>query len=193
MKARGALMKDSFITKKAISDALIELCHYKRFDKISIADITDKCRLNRQTLYYHFSDKYDLLEWTYQIGAFSYLAEGVTLENWEEHVLKMLIEIKEKADFYQNTVSSDSEILSACFSKVTSTLFMELFERLDLEDHVSQADRCFYARFFSYGCCGVLVDWIKVGMKETPDTIATQFVRLANDTELLAYQRLHEG
>ena len=51
-------MPDSNITKHAIAAALKELCREKSFDKISIADITSTCGLNRQTFYYHFEDKY---------------------------------------------------------------------------------------------------------------------------------------
>lgn len=42
-------MPDSNITKHAIAAALKELCREKSFDKISIADITSTCGLNRQT------------------------------------------------------------------------------------------------------------------------------------------------
>lgn len=54
-------MSESLITKKAIAQALKNLCRDKAFDKISIADITTACGLNRQTFYYHFQDKYELL------------------------------------------------------------------------------------------------------------------------------------
>ena len=50
-------MSDSLITKKAIAAALKQVCREKPFDKISIADITAVCGLNRQTFYYHFQDK----------------------------------------------------------------------------------------------------------------------------------------
>ena len=53
-------MSDSLITKKAIAGALKTVCKEKAFDKISIADITAACGLNRQTFYYHFQDKYEL-------------------------------------------------------------------------------------------------------------------------------------
>lgn len=46
-------MAESLITKKAIAGGLMELCQHKRFEKISIADITNICGLNRQTFYYH--------------------------------------------------------------------------------------------------------------------------------------------
>ncbi len=50
------------LTKKAIAEGLKELCHHKDFNKISVRDITEQCGLNRQTFYYHFQDKYELLD-----------------------------------------------------------------------------------------------------------------------------------
>lgn len=54
-------MSGTHDTKQAIASALIELCEQKDFRKISVQDITKKVGLNRQTFYYHFTDKYDLL------------------------------------------------------------------------------------------------------------------------------------
>lgn len=54
-------MSDSLITKKAIASGIKELTQKKSFNKISIRDITDQCGLNRQTFYYHFQDKYELI------------------------------------------------------------------------------------------------------------------------------------
>ena len=59
-------MAESLITKKALADSLKELTREKTFDKISVKDISEKCGINRQTFYYHFIDKFDLLEWIYK-------------------------------------------------------------------------------------------------------------------------------
>ena len=58
-------MAASDITKKALAESLKALGAKKIFDKITVADITDYCGVNRQTFYYHFNDKYELLGWIY--------------------------------------------------------------------------------------------------------------------------------
>ena len=58
-------MAESILTKQAIAGSLKELCSVKAFDKISIGELTKKCGINRQTFYYHFTDKYALLNWIY--------------------------------------------------------------------------------------------------------------------------------
>jgi AcrR family transcriptional regulator len=49
-------------TRKLIMDAFIELSMKKDFNDITIKDITTAATVNRATFYYHFVDKYDLLE-----------------------------------------------------------------------------------------------------------------------------------
>lgn len=84
------------LTKKAIAEGLKELCHHKDFNKISVRDITEQCGLNRQTFYYHFQDKYELLDWIYYQEGFVYLASDVTFDNWHQHMEKLLTMVHAK-------------------------------------------------------------------------------------------------
>jgi probable dihydroxyacetone kinase regulator len=172
-----------------MATALMALCTTKSFDKISVQDITKEAGLNRQTFYYHFSDKYDLLRWIYQQDAFIYLSrDDVKITNWEEQALKMLKAIIEEKDFYYNTVSACPDILQKDFSDVTKRLLFSLFEQMDTDKELLLEDKEFYARFLSYGCSGVLQNWILAGYQETPLTIATQLFRLAKDIEFFSYR-----
>ena len=56
-------MADSGITKRALAEALKQLMEELPFSKISVADICEQCDMNRKSFYYHFKDKYDLLNW----------------------------------------------------------------------------------------------------------------------------------
>lgn len=58
-------MADSNITKRALGMALKELMEEVPFKKISVADICEKCDMNRKSFYYHFKDKYDLVNWIF--------------------------------------------------------------------------------------------------------------------------------
>ncbi|MBQ6934433.1 MAG: TetR/AcrR family transcriptional regulator C-terminal domain-containing protein [Clostridia bacterium] len=58
-------MPDSNITKKALAGALKELLNEKPFAKISVGDICQRCGMNRKSFYYHFRDKYDLVNWIF--------------------------------------------------------------------------------------------------------------------------------
>lgn len=58
-------MPDSLITKRALASSLKELMKTQPLTKISVGDICEKCGMNRKSFYYHFCDKYDLVNWIF--------------------------------------------------------------------------------------------------------------------------------
>ena len=58
-------LPDSHITKRALAAAMKELMEEHPFQKITVADICERCDMNRKSFYYHFKDKYDLVNWIY--------------------------------------------------------------------------------------------------------------------------------
>ena len=56
----------SKLTKRALAASLKKLLAQKPLSKITIADITEDCGMNRMTFYYHFQDIYDLIDWICQ-------------------------------------------------------------------------------------------------------------------------------
>ena len=68
-------------TRKLIMESFIDLSVKKNLKDITIKDITTEAMINRATFYYHFEDKYDLLE----------------------KVLSEVLLINLNCDFYENT------------------------------------------------------------------------------------------
>lgn len=58
-------LADSNITKRALASALRELMKEMPFEKITVSHICDRCDMNRKSFYYHFRDKYDLVNWIF--------------------------------------------------------------------------------------------------------------------------------
>ena len=58
-------MADSNITKRALATSLKELMAEQSFEKINVAQICERCNMNRKSFYYHFKDKYDLINWIF--------------------------------------------------------------------------------------------------------------------------------
>ncbi|MBA3873071.1 MAG: TetR family transcriptional regulator, partial [Anaerolineae bacterium] len=48
-------------TRRLLQNALTDLMHKKKFNEISVQDITARAEINRATFYAHFVDKYELL------------------------------------------------------------------------------------------------------------------------------------
>lgn len=92
-------MSDSLITKKAIAGSLKELMRKKSLEKITVSDIVKNCGLNRQTFYYHFKDKYDLVNWIFNkeiVSALSVVSDGV---DWSAALLNALNVMKREKVF----------------------------------------------------------------------------------------------
>ena len=55
----------SCTTKTVLADAMRELMRRRPVSKITIGDICDHCGMNRKSFYYHFHDKYELINWIF--------------------------------------------------------------------------------------------------------------------------------
>lgn len=183
-------MSDSNITKRALSQALKELMKTRPIEKISVGNICDACGLNRKSFYYHFQDKYELLDWIYYQEGFVYLASDVTFDNWHEHMEKLLEMMRENQIFYENTISASPQCFEDYLFQITCTLFEEAIRRLDGSLRLKEDDVKLYSRFYSYGMCGIIRDWVRGGMKESPKSLSLRIRKLANDSEKMASLRL---
>lgn len=74
-------MADSNITKRALATALKELMDQVPFDKIQVAHICDRCDMNRKSFYYHFKDKYDLVNWIFDTEFIAFAIESNGLQH----------------------------------------------------------------------------------------------------------------
>ena len=184
-------MSDSLITKKAIAAGMKELTKKKSFDKITISDITEACGLNRQTFYYHFQDKFELVDWIYYNEGISIIVNDLDYNNWDTKVLQFLTKIKEEEYFYINTLkaSVENEFREYLY-KVTVELLCDIIHGIiTVDSNASEKDIRFIAEFYAFGIVGVIVSWAQRGMKETPEYITTQLKNLVDGTEKYATLR----
>lgn len=179
-------MSESNITKKAIAKAVKSLTKEKPFDKISVRDITDYCGLNRQTFYYHFQDKYELLSWIYYNEAFLPIMDGISFENWSERIHKLFARMKKEKYFYSNTIKHAENYFQEYLMKIAETIIREAIEAIDEIDFLKEADRILISRFYAFGVCGTVLQWVEDGMKMLPEELAEHLRLLAIANERAA-------
>lgn len=97
-------MADSSITRKALASALVELMQFKPFQKISVAEICGSCNMNRKSFYYHFMDKYDLMNWIFDMQLLNRTKDGQYKNDWEM-MLEIARCIYDNRKFYANALS----------------------------------------------------------------------------------------
>ena len=84
-------MTSSIISKKIIANSLKYLMETESFHKISVSDIMLHCQMRRQTFYYHFKDKFELLSWIYREETKENIIDFLDYEKWENILIYYLI------------------------------------------------------------------------------------------------------
>lgn len=180
-------MSESILTKKAIAGSLKSLCKEKPFDKITVSDITNLCGINRQTFYYHFQDKYELLSWIYYNEAFVPIMNGISFENWDQKLEELFSLMNEEKYFYVNTIKYSDSYFQEYLTKLAEIVFEEAIDKLDTEKSLIEDERVLFAKFYAYGICGTVSSWVLSGMKITPKGLASYMKRLAISSEKAGY------
>lgn len=177
-------MANSTITKNAIADTMIQLSETKPIDKITIAEIVAGCGINRQTYYYHFEDKYQLIRWIYQTRIFDELLNGLTFDNWEEKMIKALIGLQKIRKFTLNVASSSNNCFQPYMQEILNEIFILAIEEIKgsvKETTLTDSDEKLYASFLTYGISGVILDWItmedRITEIELVNKIKEMFIR----------------
>lgn len=159
-------------TKKALAASLKNMLAQKPLDKIRVIDITEDCEVNRQTFYYHFKDIYDLLEWVYTNEATRVIGDKKTYGTWQEGFTRIFNYILDNKNFVLNTYNSVSrEYLERYLYNETYLLLIGVVEEKSSGMSVRDSDKSFVADFYKYAFVGLVLDWIKKGMREKPEEI----------------------
>ncbi len=185
-------MSESMITKRALASGLKELMKTKNFDKISVADIAGSCGLNRQTFYYHFQDKFDLVNWIYFNELISIVADGLTFENWDSQICEILTIMKRDQSFFQTTLkSSGNNGFQNYLIRITREVLLDIIRRLAENHPLSPENLSFLAEFYTFGIVGIIVQWAQNGMQENPQEISKNLRSLVNESKQFAVNRYY--
>lgn len=162
----------SQMTKNALADSLKALLELRPVDKITISDITDDCGVNRMTFYYHFQDIYDLLEWSWIREANKVLNGKKTYDTWQQGFLQIFNAVSENKQIVMNIYHSvNREQIEIYLYKLTYDLLFGVIEENAAGMEVRDDDKRFIADFYKYAFVGLILDWIRNGMKADPAQI----------------------
>ncbi len=159
----------SEITKKALAASFMKLLNQTTLDKITIKDIVDECGVNRNTFYYHFQDVYALMDWIFITEAKRVIDENKTYDNWQQGFLQSanyLLENKKLVYHAYNSLSREQ--LERYLYNITDNIMLNFVNEKAKDLNVSEEDRKFLADFYKYALVGLVLEWIRTGMKEDP-------------------------
>ena len=172
-------MSYSNITKKALAQALKDLMLQEPLSKISVGDICTRCSMNRKSFYYHFKDKYDLVNWIYYTEFLDALQKKPA-QGWDV-ALRLCEYFAENVKFYQNALAVQGQnSFYEYFGQVLSTVISH-----NLEPYMKDVEYFdFYIKFYSDAYRAVIIHWLTDGTQIPP----AKFVELlAKATEGFYY------
>lgn len=159
----------------AIKNAFIELMSEKKFDEITIQNISDRANVGRRTIYHHYLDKFDLLD-----------------KLIEEHIneLRMLCESASDLDFveanliwfkyFENNFSFFATMLAGSGAPSFRSRFFEfvveeLKNEVDITKGINKGlSKYVILKFFGTAIVGIIESYITNGIPEPPEVVAQQ-------------------
>lgn len=152
-------------TKESLAKSLKKMLAVKPIDKITVKDIVDSCKVNRQTFYYHFDDVYDLLEWIFENDAEDALPKSISYDKWIEDVMVFFTYLENNREFAINIYNSNSRTymlkfyykkLEACISSFALIVSQGM--------NISKKDFDFVVEFYTELVIGFISRWLDRGM-----------------------------
>ena len=167
-------MSSSEITKKALADAMKILMCDKPMSKISVGDIVDICGLTRNSFYYHFKDKYDIVNWIFYTDASDQFREDES----ESDTFWIMIErlsflLYKDKKFYLNALSVDTQ---NSFDKYFLNTIKETLMGHPIDVFNDELKNEFYVDVFSSSLANAFFRWLKSSDDIPPDKF-TSFIK----------------
>lgn len=149
-------MADSNMTKKALANSLKQLMLEVSFSKISVGDICEKCQMNRKSFYYHFKDKYDLVNWIFDTEFIEFVINQSYQTKWDR-LTELFKYFYENRSFYRKVFEIKGQnSMEEHFREILQPVTRQRLE--ELMDVKSVSD--FQTNFLVDGFIGALQRWI---------------------------------
>ncbi|MHC5552155.1 TetR/AcrR family transcriptional regulator [Carnobacterium maltaromaticum] len=169
-------------TRNLIIDALIKLSKQKQFENITIKDITSEATINRATFYYHFKDKYDLLEYTlkYRIMAnvLNQLVEtnDITTDSITEIFLSITEFLNSLLAQCPPSYVSLQELIETSLKKELQELFYTILKHKFEQANADFKDKLkTLSTLLTWAIYGIVTDW-QIHRKNSPEEYAKKIV-----------------
>ncbi len=180
----------SQVTKRALEQSLKNLLLKKPLTKITVSDIADDCGINRMTFYYHFKDIYDLVEWVCLEDAKRALDEKKTYDTWQQGFLQIFEAVNENKPFILNAYRCvHREQVEKYLQPLVDRLLLDVINEESVNITVRDEDKEFIAQVYSYVFIGLMLDWIKDGMREDPHNIVERLAKVIKGSVSVALAR----
>lgn len=151
-------------TKKLLVDAFQEVSREKKMSQITVKDITERATVNRATFYAHFTDKYDILDYTLSETILKDLNDTLAISDMinETVIINLFISIANYMVEVQDSCKMNSETfcnqahqrINNELEDIFTIMLRNSYPEHDIDILVNSAS------FLASGLCGLARHWL---------------------------------
>ena len=160
-------------TEHELAETLREMMQETPLDEISVVTLTKKCRIYRQTFYYHFHDIYDLLTLVYLDERIKNISYVRTLKELVVVIYRYYEQNVAFVDASLNSAGKDlfqEFIYNNCY-----TTILRLVNETKNNKKILSTDRKSIARFYALGYAHSIVYYLSVFKNKSLDGLLNSF------------------
>ncbi|MCJ1655517.1 TetR/AcrR family transcriptional regulator [Staphylococcus sp. NRL 16/872] len=151
-------------TKKLLVEAFQEVSREKDMAQITVKDITERATVNRATFYAHFTDKYDILDYTLSVTILKDLNDTLTISEMinEAVISEVFIAIAHYMSEVQESCKKNSETFCNQAHKRINNELEDIFTIMLRNSYPDQDIDILVnsASFLAAGICGLGRHWL---------------------------------
>ena len=172
-------MSASEITRQAIITSTKALACSKPFQKVSVTEIVQRCGINRNTFYYYFTDKYDVITSIFNQELLPILETEKSSRSLAENVTALCARMHREQGLYESLLADTG---SRCFQTLLVDYYKGFLIGLAADRfeafRVAGRDQEIAARFYAHGTVGMICDWAARDMR-MDSAFATEIIQLS--------------
>lgn len=173
-------------TKCMIAKGTKTLLETISFGEISVGTICKHCQISRNTFYYHFKDKFDVIHWIFYTEITPILEESFSMNHWEEGLLSLCHYMQQNKKFYVNILRFHGQnSFIECLMEFYENLAKNMLMHTNADGNFTKRELKWISRFYAYGLTGGILDWAKSDMEQDPTPMVRMIAHLFSE-ELFA-------
>ena len=162
-------------TKNRFVKALLDLIATKPLDDISVSELSERAQINRASFYRNFRSKEDVLihAFTQRIDAWKATHEVMRSAKGSPYL--------QTRGFFDFMVTERALIELLSKARVLDNVLLTYLIDAIGPSSDDGADDVFYRMYHLYGVFGIYREWVRRGMRESPDKMARLVVYGVHD------------
>ncbi|WP_019910949.1 TetR/AcrR family transcriptional regulator [Paenibacillus sp. HW567] len=177
-------------TKEAIFQSFMSLIAKKNFEDITINEIAEQANINRGTVYFHYQDKYDLLNKCIEENLNNIVsvttttdADGETIDLIQSSFLPVIQYFEKNHSFYASMLSNKG--IPVFRDRMLELITTHIKIHINMDGDNQNYSKEFITQFMASAFVGVIEWWILNNMPQSPEDVAEQLWGLLKRNQVI--------